>query len=107
MLPKRPFTLTFAPEVIAHLDYINRKHHSSIRQAIREQLTHIPNLQTANRKELDQPAPFEATWEFRCGPDNRFRVLYDVNITEHRVWILAIGIKEGNRLFIGGKEYTR
>jgi mRNA-degrading endonuclease RelE of RelBE toxin-antitoxin system len=107
MSPKRPFTLTFAPEVIGHLDYIDRKHHSSIRQAIKEQLVHTPNVPTANRKELDQPAPYEATWELRCGPNNRFRILYDVNIMGRQVWILAIGIKEGNRLIIGGEEYTR
>lgn len=89
------------------MTYIDRKYHTAIRQAIWEQLIHTPDIQTTNRKELDQPAPFEATWELRCGINNGFRVLYDINSAEQQVWILAIGMKEGNRLIIGGEEYTR
>jgi hypothetical protein len=72
---------------------------------IQEQLTHTPTEETRNRKELEQPAPFEATWELRCGPNNRFRVLYDVDSPSWTVSILAIGIKDRNRLFIGEEEY--
>jgi hypothetical protein len=36
---------------------------------------------------------------------NRFRVFYDVNVAEQQVLVLAIGVKEGNRLLIGGKEF--
>jgi hypothetical protein len=45
-----------------------------------------------------------ARWELRLGPDNRFRVLYRVEADKHRVRILAVGVKERNRLYIGGKE---
>ncbi len=31
-------------------------------------------------------------------------VFYNINIESHEVYILAIGVKEGNRLFIGGEE---
>ena len=37
-------------------------------------------------------------------PDNRFRVFYDIDMETRRVYILAIGVKERDRLFIGGKE---
>jgi mRNA-degrading endonuclease RelE of RelBE toxin-antitoxin system len=53
---------------------------------------------------LKRPVIFEAEWELRFGPDNKFRVFYDINIESHEVYILAIGVKEGNRLLIGGKE---
>ena len=43
-------------------------------------------------------------WEIRFGPKNRFRVFYEVNQERDEVHILAIGVKIGNRLFIGGKE---
>jgi hypothetical protein len=36
-----------------------------------------------------------ATWELRFGPNNRFRVLYEVDGGEQIVWVLAVGIKEG------------
>jgi hypothetical protein len=45
-----------------------------------------------------------AEWEFRFGPDNRFRILYEIQEAEHEVHVLAIGEKEGNRLFIGGED---
>jgi hypothetical protein len=53
---------------------------------------------------LKRPVTFEAEWELRFGPDNIFRVFYEINIESHEVYILAIGVKEGNRLLIGGKE---
>jgi hypothetical protein len=53
---------------------------------------------------LRQPAPFEATWEIRFGPDNRFRVLYGIDQENREVQIQAIGVKEGNRLLIAGEE---
>jgi hypothetical protein len=63
-----------------------------------------PERETRNRKLLDQPAPFGATWELRFGPNNRFRVFYEIDLEEKIVWILAIGFKEGNRLIAGREE---
>ena len=63
-----------------------------------------PNVETKNRKPLRQPAPFAAQWEIRFGPDNRFRVLYDIDEAQHAVQIVAIGEKEGNRLIVAGEE---
>ena len=105
-MAKRPkFTLAFAPEAIAHLDLIESKYHGVLRQTIKEQLTHTPTEETRNRKPLDQPAPFEASWELRCGPKNRFRVFYQVNPESREVRVLAIGVKDRNRLFFGGEEF--
>jgi mRNA-degrading endonuclease RelE of RelBE toxin-antitoxin system len=53
---------------------------------------------------LKRHVSFEAEWELRFGPDNRFRVFYDIDITSHEVHILAIGKKDRNRLVIGKKE---
>jgi hypothetical protein len=104
MAKSSPFTLLFAPEVIEHLDSIESKHHGLLRRAIREQLTFTPTAETRNRKPMEQPAPYAATWELRCGPDNRFRVFYDVDLALNEVHVLAIGVKDHNRLFIGGEE---
>ena len=105
-MAKQPqFTLAFAPEAIEHLDRIASKYYGLLRRTINEQLTRTPTSGTRNRKPLDQPAPFGASWELRCGPDNRFRVFYEVDAEAHVVQVLAIGVKERNRLFIGGEEY--
>jgi len=105
-MAKRPkFTLTFAPQAIEHLDRIESKYHGLLRRTIKEQLTDTPTDETRKRKPLESPAPFDASWELRCGPKNRFRVLYDVDSATLAVWILAIGIKDRNRLLIGEEEY--
>jgi hypothetical protein len=106
-MAKRPeFTLSFAPEVVEHLDRIDPKYHGLLRQTIKEQLTHTPTEETRNRKPLDQPAPFGASWELRCGPDNRIRVFYEVDATAQEVRVMAVGVKDRNRLLIGGEEYV-
>ncbi len=98
------FILEFAPETVGHLGAIERKYHRLIEKTIDEQLTFTPEQETRNRKPLERLTSFGATWELRFGDKNRFRVFYEANSAEQVVRILAIGVKEGNRLFIGGKE---
>lgn len=101
----RRFTIIYAPEVRRHVEVIEAKYHGLIRRAIQEQLSFAPDEQTRNREPLeDQPGPFGATWELRCGPMNRFRVFYEFARRSRQVWILAIGLKDRDRLLIAGKE---
>jgi mRNA-degrading endonuclease RelE of RelBE toxin-antitoxin system len=105
-MPRQPkFRVAFAPETIDHLDAIERKYHRLIQKTINEQLTYTPEQITHKRKPLEQPTSFGATWELRFGPNNRFRVFYEIDTAEQTVWVLAIGVKEGNRLYIGGEEF--
>jgi hypothetical protein len=80
-------------------------YHGLLRRTIKEQLTYAPTEETRNRKPLDPPAPFAASWELRGGPNNRWRVFYDVDSASRMVQVLAIGVKDRSRLFIGGEEY--
>ncbi len=105
MNPRRPLTLIYAPEVTEHLKTIEAKYYSLIRREIERQLRFEPDVETQNRKPLKQPATFETAWEIRFGPENRFRVFYEVDRKSHKVFILAIGRKEGTRLFIAGEEF--
>ena len=102
---KKRFDLTYDSEVASHIRAIGRKYHSLIRSKIEEQLFFEPDIKTKNRKPLKHSAPFPAEWELRFGPTNRFRVFYRIQYEEHAVYILAIGEKFRNRLFIGGKEF--
>jgi hypothetical protein len=101
---RRAFSLVFDPDVKRHLNAIESEHHSMIREMIETHLTYEPESETRNRKPLIQPAELEATWELRFGPNNRFRVFYSTDQTNMEVRILAIGLKERNRLAIGGEE---
>lgn len=105
MARRSKFTLKYAPEMYKHLALIERKYHRLVATTIKEQLSHTPEVETKNRKPLERPASFGATWELRFGPKNSFRVFYDVHHEERVVDVLAIGVKLGNRLFIGGQEF--
>src|SRR5437899_3841294 len=99
-----PYTFVYARGVTKHLEAIDPKYDSLIRDKIEEQLSFEPGVETKNRKPLRQPAPFAAEWEIRFGPDNRFRVLYDIDEEQHTVQIVAVGEKQGNRLMIAGED---
>lgn len=100
-----PFTIIYAPQTYKHLGWIDRKYYRLVATTIKEQLARTPTTETRNRKPLEEPASFGATWELRFGPKNSFRVFYDVDHDEKTVSVLAIGVKEGNLLFIGGEEF--
>jgi mRNA-degrading endonuclease RelE of RelBE toxin-antitoxin system len=104
MARRKRYLLVYAREVKRHLRFIDAKYHGLIRETIEEQLFYEPDVETRNRKPLVQPASFDSTWEIRFGPDNRFRVLYDIDNEDREVHILAIGEKVGHRLVVGGEE---
>lgn len=56
--------------------------------------------QSSKRRKLLRKTPL-ATWELRVG---ELRVFYDINAEENAVEIVAVGVKEHNRLSIGGEE---
>ena len=91
-------------EVKTHLRAIDPKYRGLIRMTIEEQLRFEPDKERRNRKPLQRPVAFEATWELRLGPENRFRVFYAVSHERQEVQILAIATKERNRLLIGREE---
>ena len=100
-----PFTIVYADEVKDHLRTIEVKYHSVIRSEIESQLSHDPDVETRNRKPLERPIAFGADWELRLGPENRFRVFYQVHAESREVRVLAIGIKDRNRLFFAAREF--
>jgi mRNA-degrading endonuclease RelE of RelBE toxin-antitoxin system len=102
MASRKRYFLDYSSTFKRHLKLVPKKYHSSIRLAIEEQLEHEAEVRTRNRKPLNKAIAFEAEWELRFGPDNRFRVFYRVQ--EDVVVLLALGEKKGNRLLIEGEE---
>jgi mRNA-degrading endonuclease RelE of RelBE toxin-antitoxin system len=97
------YEIRLTAEALEHLKAIDRKHRSAIFHKLEEQLSVEPLLRTRNRKPLAGSTVFgPETWELRFGPDNRFRVFYRVEA--ETVSVKGVGVKEGNRLFIGGEE---
>jgi mRNA-degrading endonuclease RelE of RelBE toxin-antitoxin system len=104
MAKKPRFALFYADVVKKHLRAIDAKYHNLIRAGVETQLGFQPESETRNRKPLGRPIVQGAPWELRLGPDNRFRVFYEIEAEAREVYVLAIGVKEKNRLLIGGKE---
>jgi hypothetical protein len=94
------FTIEYAPEVEEHLRLLTVRQRMIAFEAIDTQLIHEPHVETRNRKPM-RPNPI-APWELRV---QNMRVYYDIVIEpEQRVIILAIGVKDHDRVTIGGKE---
>lgn len=64
------------------------------------------DVETIKQKQWKRPVELAADWEIRFGPDNRFRVFYGVDQENRKVFILAVGVKKGNRLFFGKEGIT-
>lgn len=68
-----------------------------IRQETEARLRFEPEAETRNRKPLKWAVAFEAEWDLRFGPNNRFRVSYQVDrapgdaVAHRRLWPLSPG----------------
>lgn len=98
-----PYGIEFADTAIGHLAALTARERSTVVDAIEDQLSHDPLVETRNRKLL-RPNPI-ASWELRVGA---LRVFYDVASPQRAagtpaVRILAVGKKERNVLRVAGK----
>ncbi|HEY0780956.1 MAG TPA: type II toxin-antitoxin system RelE/ParE family toxin [Thermoanaerobaculia bacterium] len=95
------YTIEYSREALVHLRALTVPQRNTTLEAVEVQLTHEPTVETRNRKPM-RPNPL-APWELRTGD---LRVYYDVDeAPEKRVRVLAVGLKERNRVRIGGKEF--
>jgi mRNA-degrading endonuclease RelE of RelBE toxin-antitoxin system len=94
-----PYRIVWYPDTHAHLRSLTPRQRSIVFDEVEEQLTHEPKTETRNRKEM-RPNPL-ASWELRIGD---LRVYDDVTEKPQTVIGVAVGIKRGNRVFIGGEK---
>lgn len=95
-----PYRIDYSPDARMHLKGLTKRKQEIVDDNIAAQLAHQPLSKTMNRKPM-RPNPLTATWELRLGD---LRVYYNVEEEpEQLVYILAIGIKKGNHVLIGGK----
>ena len=99
-----PFRILYAPAVLDHLRAVPRRHYSLLRGELERQLGFEPATPTRNRKPVRGPNALGAEWELRCGPGNSLRVFYEVDHGARRVSVLAIGVKQRERLLVGNEE---
>jgi mRNA-degrading endonuclease RelE of RelBE toxin-antitoxin system len=98
-----PYRIEYAPATVAHLQALTARQRARVLDAVDEQLSHQPNVETRNRKPM-RPNPL-APWELRV---EECRVYYDVEVDpEPIVMVLAVGVKDRDRVIIGGEEVER
>src|SRR5947209_1502341 len=102
----RGLQIDYSPDAEGHLRALTARQRVIVLDTIDEQLADQPGVETRNRKPM-RPNPL-ALWELRVG---NLRGYYEIQelpeVHEQpklRVLILAVGIKDHNRLMIGGKE---
>ena len=95
---KPPYVIEYSPPSREHLAALSAGQRASVLDEVDVQLLHQPTVVTRNRKPL-QPNPL-ARFELRIA---ELRVYYEVNEERRRVEIRAVGIKDRDRVFIGGE----
>ncbi|WP_129627525.1 type II toxin-antitoxin system RelE family toxin [Candidatus Oscillochloris fontis] len=95
------YTIAFTASAREDIRWFRKYDQQRIIAAIERQLGDEPDVPTQQRKYL-RPNQL-ARWELRAGS---YRIFYDVLVEDTVVSILAVGYKEGNTLYIRGKEYV-
>jgi mRNA-degrading endonuclease RelE of RelBE toxin-antitoxin system len=91
------YRIEYRPIVKLHFRTLTARQRSIVLDSVDEQLSYEPTVITRNRF-LMRPDSI-ATWELRIG---ELRVYYDVEEDpEQVVYILSVGVKEGNLVRIG------
>ncbi len=95
------YRIVYTRPALAHLRGLPARQRATVIDEVSQQLPYEPTVATQNRKPL-RPNPL-ASWELRIGD---LRVYYDVaEDPEPEVDIVAIGIKQRNRVYIAGELY--
>ena len=94
------YTLELTPEAVDDLTSLRKVDQTRIVSELELQLTHQPTQVTRNRKRLRTNSLAE--WELRI---DDFRAFYDVVENPPIVKVVAIGYKQGSKLFIHGEEF--
>ena len=94
-----PYVIEYSPPSREHLAALSAGQRATVLDEVDVQLLHQPTVVTRNRKPL-QPNP-PARFELRIA---ELRVYYEVDEERRVVEIRAVGIKDRDRVFIGGEE---
>ena len=93
------YEIRWSPDARDHLRLLPAHQRALVLDSVERHLTEQPDNPTQKRKLLaENPL---ATWELRLGD---VRIFYDVTREENTVDVVAVGVKEHNRLRIGGEE---
>ena len=92
------YIIEYSPEAEDHMLWLTKRQQRIVLDTVDRQLTDQPAVETRNRKPM-RPNPI-APWELRIG---ELRVYYEIRDADQpTVMVLAVGLKERDRVRIGG-----
>jgi len=92
------YQIEFSPDTLEHLQCLSARQQTTVLDSVEKQLRDQPAVETKNRKPM-RPNPV-APWELRIG---NLRVYYDIDESEHMVFIRAVGVKQREQVRIGNE----
>jgi mRNA-degrading endonuclease RelE of RelBE toxin-antitoxin system len=96
------YRIVYSPEAEDHLRALPARNRMLLLDSVEEQWVHQPTEETRNRKRL-RPNLL-APWELRVGD---LRAYYDIeDDPDPDVHMRAVGIKDHNVLWIGGRRFS-
>ncbi len=96
------YRIEYSPESERHLRDLPARQQRVLLDSVDVQLSAEPTVETRNRKPM-RPNPL-APWELRIG---NLRVYYDVVEEPYpAVIVLAVGVKDRNRVRVGREEFN-
>ena len=104
-MKRRPYEVEFSAAALGHLATLVAGDRKKVLDAVQRQLTCEPTVVTRNRKRMDPDKRlFVAPWELRVG---HLRVYYAVlDEAAATVVVVAVGVKERDRLRLGHEDVT-
>ena len=94
------YIIEYSPEAEDHMLWLTKRQQRIVLDTVDRQLTDQPAVETRNRKPM-RPNPI-APWELRIG---ELRVYYEIRDADQpTVMVLAVGLKERDRVRIGGER---
>jgi len=94
------YRIEYSREAVDHLRGLSARQRSIVLDAVDEQLSYEPTVETRNRKPM-RPNPL-AVYELRVGD---LRVYFDVEEDPEAVVVVrAVGYKKGSSVYIGGEK---
>ena len=97
--PVARYEVRYEREAEGDLDYFGRKVEAMVRPGVIKYLADQPLPAVGQRKALDFD-PLVAPYRLQLG---NYRVHYDVEEETHMVWVLRVGYKRGETLYLRGR----
>ncbi len=93
-----PYAIAYTDDAELDLRALPKRDQQTVLRTVPGYLAHEPAVRAGARKPLD-PNPHGAAWQLRLGD---LRVLYAIDEPARIVWVLRIGRKVRERLFLRG-----